>query len=344
MTRGTSILIELYSSLLGGHLVRISRIFVWIIGSVLALAIPAAASPFTYITIDVPGAVQTSVSGISNAGVAVGFYEDSAGNEHGFERLVDGTLIYPIDDPKGVIGTSTLTYLYGINNAGTILGSGGVISADPFTLSGGVFTTYQIPGAFRTVLGDINDQGDFVGYYETNSVDHGFLQHGSDAPLTIDVPGSIYTVAFGINSPGDIVGGYRLADNVLHGFIRHPDGTFTTVDFPGAVSPGLFSINDSGVVIGCCSVDLSGKWFYGTPGNLVEFNIPGMDFSGLAAINNAGQFAGSYAGSDRVTHGFIGSYSDVPEPASGVLLVVGLAALPASRVKRTNDASPKQRG
>src|SRR5438128_562673 len=108
-------------ALIGGHLVRISSIFPWIVGSLLALAIPAAASPFTYITIDVPGAIQTSVGGISNNGVVVGFYVDSAGNEHGFERLVDGTLIYPIDDPKGAIPPSaTLTYLVGINNSGTI--------------------------------------------------------------------------------------------------------------------------------------------------------------------------------------------------------------------------------
>src|ERR1700733_6960308 len=60
------------------------------------------AGSFTYTSVSVPGSLNTRLFGISNNGVAVGSYDDSSGNSHGFEVLPNGTLVYPFDDPSGV--------------------------------------------------------------------------------------------------------------------------------------------------------------------------------------------------------------------------------------------------
>jgi hypothetical protein len=111
----------------------------------LTFVIPAAASlagSISYTTVDVPGAFSTILIGISNDGVAVGTYTNSSGNTHGFERLADGTLIYPVDDPNGTTTiqgnpptTITMTALHGINDSGTSAGVGRN-ETDSFTLNG----------------------------------------------------------------------------------------------------------------------------------------------------------------------------------------------------------------
>jgi hypothetical protein len=44
-----------------------------------------------------------------------------------------------------------------------------------FLLSGGSFTTIDVPGASFTSLLDINPPGEIVGFYTIAGVSHGFL-------------------------------------------------------------------------------------------------------------------------------------------------------------------------
>ena len=48
-----------------------------------AFASSASAAPYTFTTLDVPGAIFTAAVGINNAGQVVGFFRDSSG-QHGF--------------------------------------------------------------------------------------------------------------------------------------------------------------------------------------------------------------------------------------------------------------------
>lgn len=95
---------------------------------------------------------------------------------------------------------------------------------------------------------DINNRGQIVGAYFTNS-NHGFLLERGVC-TTIDPPGANITQPNGINNRGQVVGAYADAGGTIHGFRR--DGrTFTTLDAPGA-SPNTvaYEIDDQGRIVG----------------------------------------------------------------------------------------------
>jgi probable HAF family extracellular repeat protein len=66
----------------------------------MAAATAADAPPLTFkfTTVSVPNAILTVAQGINNAGVVVGFYEDSSAKLHGF--MLNGKKVTTIDDPK----------------------------------------------------------------------------------------------------------------------------------------------------------------------------------------------------------------------------------------------------
>ena len=93
-----------------------------------------------------------------------------------------------------------------------------------FRSSKGNFTTFEVPGAIRTIGEGINNQGTIVGLYveEDDSV-HGLsvLQNGDFT--TVNFPGAVETQVLSINSKGEIVGLYTTeADGPDHAFIGTP--------------------------------------------------------------------------------------------------------------------------
>ena len=72
----------------------------------------------SFTTIDVPGAIGTSASGINDAGQIVGSFTDNAGFGYGFLEVDD---VFTILDVPGGIRTEA----HGINDAGRIVGSFG---------------------------------------------------------------------------------------------------------------------------------------------------------------------------------------------------------------------------
>jgi probable HAF family extracellular repeat protein len=64
-----------------------------------------------------PGATDTSVAGINDAGTVVGSYADASGVQHGY--VYSGGTFTTVDDPQAAAGTA----LVGINDAGEVLGN-----------------------------------------------------------------------------------------------------------------------------------------------------------------------------------------------------------------------------
>src|SRR5262245_47472866 len=53
------------------------------LSTLLSTLVTAQDASYTYTTLDVPGAISTSTTGINNRGQVVGRFRDAAGNAHG---------------------------------------------------------------------------------------------------------------------------------------------------------------------------------------------------------------------------------------------------------------------
>lgn len=115
-----------------------------------------------------PAAAPNSagVDGIDNAGDVVGFYLDSKGSSHGFERFATGRQIV-INDPAASDANGAGTIPEGISFDGSaIVGNYAASERAPegFILRGGTFTTYDVPKAAVTVVA-FDNYGKFGGFY-----------------------------------------------------------------------------------------------------------------------------------------------------------------------------------
>lgn len=300
------------------------------------------------ITIDVPGALDTSPGGINPAGEIAGSYVDLNFNSHGFLREPNGTFI-TIDVPG-----SSDTRGGPINPAGEIAGS---YTDANFAEHGflrkrnGTIITFDAPGAGTTTSPQgtlptsISPAGEISGsYVDENFVSHGFLRKGDGSIISFDAPGvgpgggpnQDGTHALTINPAGAITGYYQDAQEAIHGFLREPDGTFTTFDAPGAATTMAdfgtlaISINPAGVITGYYSdgsqppgsSQIVYHGFVRNPdGTFTTFDAPGAVATFPSSNNPAGVIVGQYSDSNEVNHGFLrrqdGSITTFDAPGAG---------------------------
>jgi hypothetical protein len=148
---------------------------------------------------------ENQLIGVNNSDLAVGFYNDSHGDSHGYTfDIATNTFSTDINDPLAV---STVTAA--INNSDEIAGfftdSGGVIHG--FIDNGGSFSTVDPLGATETELLGLNDKGIADGFAVIGGVQHGILYNSLTKMFTIlDPPGSTSTTLNGLNDAGDVVG------------------------------------------------------------------------------------------------------------------------------------------
>ena len=119
-----------------------------------------------YTTIDVPGALQTSVLDINARGQILGVYQDPAGLPRAFVRRAQGPVT------TIAVPGATMTIPRGINARGDVVGF--YLDADlvrhGFLFRKGAFTTIDHPlAAADSQLHDLNDRGQIVGLYERGS-------------------------------------------------------------------------------------------------------------------------------------------------------------------------------
>ncbi|MCH9651916.1 MAG: DUF3466 family protein [Deltaproteobacteria bacterium] len=173
-----------------------------------------------YSWFEFPGADQTVLRGINDAGHTVGEYAVSDGTHRGFARI--SGLLLNVNVPLAID-----TRARGINNDVDIVGfwedSSGLRHGFLREVSG-IYTTFDFPGATETLLGDINDTGEIVGtYFDSSGTPHGFLR---TAPLvrfvTVDMPGSVGTIATGINEAGELTGEWIDDAGIHRGFVAIP--------------------------------------------------------------------------------------------------------------------------
>ncbi len=260
---------------------------------------------FTFITIDVPGAIPR---GINNRGQIVGSY-----NGHGF--LLDNGTFSTIDVPGENLGTServSSTVAVGINDAGQIVGEysvvfvvpGGFPQAHGFLLEKGKFTTIDVPDfsrVFNHPLG-INNRGQIVGDSrdELGPVLGFLLDHGNFTTLLAE--GHPESIASCINDRGQIV---LITFNPQENLLLDK-GKFNTLDLPaGAFATG---ITNSGEIVGEYSDESGSHGFLFNNGKFTAIDVPGATATVVNGINDHRQIVGYYSDAAGVNHGFVATF------------------------------------
>jgi probable HAF family extracellular repeat protein len=202
-------------------------------------AASAAAQKIQYF--QYPGAPNTTVTGVSNTGVILGYSIDQQGNSQGFS-LSNGQYTI-IDNPNG-----TATIPTGVNSGGTIVGyylSSATENNQAFSYSDGTFTDIS-PGTdcIASAAFGINDLGQMAGQCETETfLLEGWIYKDGTYQL-LSVPGSAWSYATDINIHGSTTmiystgtGANRVQSAIYNG------STFHNIDEPNRQNTYAWAIN-----------------------------------------------------------------------------------------------------
>jgi hypothetical protein len=163
--------------------------------------------------------------GVNDQDIAVGFYTDANGNNHGYEYNIRSGRFSTVTES----GVTSLTAA-AINNLDQVAGfytNPATGNTDGFLKANGRFTDLAVPGASSTMALGLNIRDEVVGTYTVGSGSsaamHGFTwtpQHGF---TTLDDPhGAGTTTINGVNDFGQLVGFYVDANGNTDGFLATP--------------------------------------------------------------------------------------------------------------------------
>lgn len=210
----------------------------------------------SYIKLMVPNSTSTAILGVNDLGDLVGFYKKSDGSSHGFIWF-HTNVVKTIDRPN----QANSTVPFGINKAGTVVGSSG---SGGWVWVNGTFSTFNPTpnpnaGACCWAATGIANSGVVVGYifnadffnaWYKAGTDEDFFTHNGD------------TIATGVNSNNDMVGPGWFVKNIEAnegtGDSNEKTPSFVTVKFPNSNSTLPLGLNNLRGVVGGY-IDSSGK-------------------------------------------------------------------------------------
>jgi hypothetical protein len=178
----------------------------------------------TFTEYDVPGAVQTNLLSINDAGDFTGGLDpDGSGVFQAFVS-VGGTLT-----SYSVPGAAS-TFAYEINNSKQLVVGyyidSGILHGYYRDANGALHYPIDPPGSTSTVPFGLNDTNVVVGRYaDSSGATHGLLFVPPNQFSTYDYPGSTFTSLNGINDQGLICGRYVDGSGIAHGFLARLTGT-----------------------------------------------------------------------------------------------------------------------
>jgi len=167
--------------------------------------------------------------GVNNHDVAVGFYTDGQGNNHGYEYNIITHQFRRVLKP-GAKGAGPSLTAAAINDRGDVAGfyvaSGGVTDGFLKT-SGGVFIKLAVRGASMTQAFGVNNRDEVVGAYTVGSGSSaktfGFTWRSGHGFTTVNDPHGVgSTIINGVNNEGDLVGFYTDAAGNTDGMLALP--------------------------------------------------------------------------------------------------------------------------
>lgn len=227
------------------------------------------------------------------------------------------------------------THISGINDNGEIVGEYAPLNPPQvhgFLDVGGVFDTFDVPGAADTAVAGINDNREIVGAFSdcdvtgTICTGHSFLDVGG-VFTTIDFQGiNGGTLVSGISNIGEIVGLYTAFERITSPFGQFPcvrtahscwthgfldvDTVLTTFDHPDAFETLLNGVNANGEIVGtwrpqCACPFAPFLPFLADGHSFTPINVPGAVNAVAYAINDNGDIVGSFVDANFNEHGFV---------------------------------------
>jgi Cu/Zn superoxide dismutase len=165
--------------------------------------------------------------GVNDNDVAVGFYTDAKGNNHGYEYNIINRSFSRVLDPADPGASLTAA---AINDRGDVAGfyTGSKGNTDGFLkTAGGQFTSLAYPGASMTQAFGVNGSDQVVGAYTdgtgNSATTHGFTWTPQGGFASVDDPqGQGATTINGVNDHGDLVGFYTDSKGNTDGFVATP--------------------------------------------------------------------------------------------------------------------------
>lgn len=299
-------------------------------GSVLchAAVAPAYSDPVPF---NRPGYAATQLWDINDSGVIVG-------SSDGVGFIYAGGVFSSVVHPDATGGT----LVTGIAGDGTLVGiyrtgAPGALVSNSFIHSGGVFTTFDAPGA-NTEIRHISENGRYLTGTAISPLGPGFAYDRQTAELTVfAVPGAQINSTQGANDAGRVTGSYTAVPAggppIRASYVHDLSSGLTveTLDVNGLERPRFRDINNDGVITGTAGAQ--NLAFVGTPGAWHVFDpMPGYDSVWGYGLNNAGVLVGwAFNAGTGLSTGWVSS--PVPEPGTWLLMALGLGVL-ARRARR----------
>jgi hypothetical protein len=268
-----------------------------------------------YVNENVPGALQTQVTGLNDRGVTVGFWsgQNTASQMNanlGFYAW--GGSFHSVAFPTRHNSNPPVNQLLGVNNANVAVG-------------------------FYT-----DAKGNPHGYA------YSITRHWFHSVI---VPGGVSDTATGINSAGAISGFYTGPGGVTRAFMKGPGGRITRLMFPGASATEAFGINDSGEVVGTYMTGSgdNAKSFGFTWTRRAGFRSitapGGRGRTTINGVNDAGDLVGFFTGPAGRTNGLLwaaGHFMAPPAPPVTAMPMpsMSMSAKPTMSAMPTMTAAP----
>jgi probable HAF family extracellular repeat protein len=275
------------------------------------------------------GAAATQGAAINSSGTIVG------NSSSGYGFIYSGGVITQL----GALGGGG-SLAFGINNAGTVVGSAGlpgIQGFDAFSYSGGVMHDL---GFLGTAYG-INTAGTIAGINQAN---HAFSYSGGTMHDLGTLPGGAFSTARAINDTGTVVGWSSLAASTgMHAF-SYSGGVMTDLGTLGGTSSFAKGINIGGTIVGD-SLTLGGAdhAFVDSGGVMTDLSpyLTGIGITGTSAANGIDD-SGDIVGAGQIADGSYRAFLLVatPEPSTWALIGLGIAGLLAVRRGRAGRRDP----
>jgi len=165
--------------------------------------------------------------GVNDHDVAIGFWTDGQGNNHGYEYNIKTHRFSTVTDPGAPTASLSAN---AINNDGNVAGTytnPADNTTDGFLKVGRTFIDLAVPGASSTMALGVNDHDEVVGMYMVGTGStakmYGFTWKPGQGFRTVNDPhGTTTTTINGVNNAGDLVGFYVDAAGNTDGFLAIP--------------------------------------------------------------------------------------------------------------------------